>query len=54
VQLIIHTNYEEKKLKQWWSTIPSISTKWTPISHLSSHKKDHNICIWRWKSRSWL
>jgi hypothetical protein len=28
--------YEKKVYKQWWSTIPSISTKQTVTSHLSS------------------
>jgi len=26
----------KRKFKQWWSTIPPISTKWTIISHLNS------------------
>jgi len=41
--------------KQWWSSIPPISTKWTFTSHLNwIHwtRKDHNT--WRWKSRSSL
>jgi len=23
----------KRKFKQWWSTIPPISTKWSPTSH---------------------
>jgi len=26
----------ENKYKQWWSTIPSISIKWTITSHINS------------------
>ena len=35
----------KRKFKQWWSTIPSISTKRTITSHLTwlTEKKDHNI-----------
>jgi hypothetical protein len=33
------------KLKQWWSTISPISTKWTITSHLY---------LRRWKFRPWL
>jgi hypothetical protein len=41
------------KFKQWWSSIPPISTKQTTTFHLKSlNTKDHNI--WCWKSRSWL
>ena len=44
----------KRKFKQWWSTIPPISTKPTIISplHLLNTKKDHDI--WRSKFRSWL
>jgi len=31
-----HNNEYEKKVKQWWSTIPSISTKRTATSYLNS------------------
>jgi len=45
----------KRKFKQWWSSIPPISTKRTTTSHLNWtywSQKDHDI--WRWKSRSWL
>ena len=46
-------DFMKRKFKQWWSTIPSTSTKQTITSHLNllSTKKDHNI--WRWKSMFW-
>jgi len=33
------TKNTEKKFKQWWSAILSISTKWTTTSHLKSLNK---------------
>ena len=46
-------DFMKRKFKQWWSTIPSTSTKQTITSHLNplSTKKTHNI--WRWKSMFW-
>jgi hypothetical protein len=26
----------KRKIKEWWSIIPSVSTKWTTTSHLKS------------------
>jgi len=45
----------KRKFKQWCSSIPLISTKWTIISHLLNwthwtQRKDYDI--WRWKSKS--
>jgi len=37
----------KSKFKQWWSTIPPISTKRNNYLHLTHTKKDH--VIWRWK-----
>jgi len=46
--------WKEKKVKQWRSAIPSISTKRTISSQFNSLnvKRDHEI--WRKKSRFWL
>ena len=41
----------KRKFKQWWSTIPPISTKWTITSHLKHTKSP---LIRRWISRSWF
>ena len=41
----------KRKIKQWWSTIPLISTKRTTTPHLNWTQKYHDI--WSWKSRSW-
>jgi hypothetical protein len=44
----------KRKLKQWWLTIPPISS--TRNNRLSSNIIEHKIGhdIWRWKSRSWF
>jgi len=43
----------ERKFKQWWSSIPPISTKRTIISHYNwTHWKQ--TTVWHWKSRSWF
>jgi len=45
----------KRKFKQWWSSIPPISTKWA-ITFLLNWtpwtQKDHDVC--HWESRSWL
>jgi len=38
----------KRKFKQWWSTIPSISTKQTITSHLNSLNTKMNHDIWCW------
>jgi len=45
----IGSNYE-KKFKQWWSTIPPKSTKWTTTSHLKQLNTNKHHEIWLWKS----
>ena len=44
----------KRKLKQWWSTIASLSIKPTIISHIKllNTKIDHDI--WHWKYWSWI
>jgi len=42
----------KRKLKQWWSTIPPISTKRTFTSHLNSLDTNKYHAKWRWKSRA--
>ena len=45
----------KRKFKQWWSSIPPVSTKRTITSHLNwTHwtHKDHDM--WRLESRSWV
>jgi hypothetical protein len=45
----------KRKVKQWWSSITSISTKGTITSHPNwTHWTLKDRGIWRWKSRSWL
>jgi hypothetical protein len=34
-KIYIYLTLTKRKLKQWWSTIPPISTKRTSISHLN-------------------
>ena len=41
-------------LKQWWLTIPPISTKQTITSHLETLNTRTIMMAWEWKSRSWL
>ena len=43
------------EFKQWWKSIPPISTKRTITSHLNwTHWKQKGHDIWCWKSKSWL
>jgi len=35
--------FMKRKLKQWWSTMPSISTKRTCHLKLLNIKKDHDV-----------
>ena len=45
----------KRKLRHWWTSIPSISTKQTTpliLTELTEHKKNNDI--WHHKSRSWL
>ena len=45
----------KRKFKQWWSSIPPISTKRTINSHLNwTHKIQKKHGVWRWISRSWF
>ena len=49
-----YTHIMKRKLKHWWSSIPTISTKqsYQQNNHLSSTQKYHSMR--HWKSRSWL
>ena len=35
----------KRKFKQWWSTIPPISTKQTILSELIEHKKKYDMTL---------
>ena len=52
----VYLSIMKRKFKQWWPTIPPISTKKTITSHPNwthwTKKKDHDI--WRWNSTSGL
>ena len=55
IRSVLSITIMKRKLTEWWSRIPSMLTKWTITSHLSSlniNKRDHDI--WCWKSRSRL
>jgi hypothetical protein len=50
----MNTFYKKRKYKQWWLSIPPISTKLTLIEH----KKDHDIWRWNlspgfWRAQKW-
>jgi len=44
----------KRKFKQWWSTIPTISTKQTTISHFKSLSIEKKTMTRHLKSMSWL
>ena len=55
----------DRKFKQWWSTIPPTSTKWTtifylkPLNHILPQTIEHqqlpgHTCVLHWKFRFWF
>jgi hypothetical protein len=47
-------NIMKRTFKQWWSTIPPISSKRKITFHLNSVNIKEGHDIWHWKSKPWL